>query len=102
MQENNEPYNNSPEQQWRSSKRVKVEHSRDKQHYGYSLRLTRELLSYLEVLLEPHDRRKVQVVGRFIEQQDVRLAVESAGQVHAHAPAAAQLTDLGCALFGGE
>ena len=41
----------------------------------------------LEVLLEPVHRRKVEVVGWFVEKKEVRLRREHTGQLRAHAPA---------------
>jgi hypothetical protein len=43
-----------------------------------------------EHLFEPHDPRQVEVVGRLVEQQKVRLAGEFAGQRKPLAPAAGE------------
>ena len=42
----------------------------------------------LQILLQPVDGRKVQVVGRFVEEQQIWFRSEYAAQFRAHAPAA--------------
>mmetsp|Transcript_65476 Transcript_65476/g.104264 ORF Transcript_65476/g.104264 Transcript_65476/m.104264 type:complete len:279 (-) Transcript_65476:592-1428(-) len=44
----------------------------------------------LQVILQPDHRRKIQVVGRLVEQQHVRLHKQRASQTHSHSPAARQ------------
>ncbi len=56
-------------------------------------------LEVLERFFEPGDRTDVQVVGRFVEQQQVRFGNQRLGQQHATTPAAGQ---LGEGLVGGQ
>jgi hypothetical protein len=44
-------------------------------------------------LLQPQHRVEVEVVGRLVEQQQVRRRHQRAGQVQAHAPAAGEFLD---------
>ena len=44
----------------------------------------------LEIVLEPEERDKVEVVGRFVEQEEVGLHHEQTGEVGAHDPSTAQ------------
>ena len=44
-----------------------------------------------EILLEPQRAFEIEIVGRLVEQQQVGLAEQHAGQRHAHAPAARKL-----------
>ena len=44
-------------------------------------------------LLEPQDGGQVEMVGRLVEQQDLRAAHQRAGQVEPHAPAAREVVD---------
>ena len=46
-----------------------------------------------EEILEPDDRVDIEMIGRFVEQQHVRLADERARQQHAPAPSARQGVD---------
>ena len=46
----------------------------------------------LEPLLQPDDGIQIQVVGRFIEQQQIGAAEQGLGQVQAHAPATGEAT----------
>src|SRR3954470_9873194 len=43
----------------------------------------------LEIFLEPKQGFQVQVIGGFVEQQQIRLLGQKAGQMRAHDPAAA-------------
>ena len=43
-----------------------------------------------QVLLEPEQRLEVEVIGRFVEEEERRLADEQAGEVRAHDPAAGE------------
>ena len=43
-----------------------------------------------QVALEPHRAFEVEVVGRLVEQQDLRLEEQHGGERNAHAPAARQ------------
>ena len=43
-----------------------------------------------EILLEPEEGEEVEVVGRFVEEEEVGLHDEEAGEVGAHDPAAAE------------
>ena len=45
----------------------------------------------LQILLEPEQRLEVEMVGRLVEQQQVRLLRQQPGQVRPHHPAAAHL-----------
>src|SRR6202012_5305029 len=56
----------------------------------------------LEEVFQPQDRIEVQVVGRFIEQQQVRGAHQRLGQVQAHAPAAGGVGDRAVHLVVGK
>ena len=47
-----------------------------------------------QLALEPEHRIQVEVIGRFVEQQQVRPRHQHAGQVQAHFPAAGQFIDL--------
>ena len=47
----------------------------------------------LQPLLQPDHRIEIEVVGRFIEQQQIGAADQRLGQVKAHAPAAGEITD---------
>ncbi len=55
-----------------------------------------------EVVLEPRRAVDVEVVGGFVEDQDVGVADEQASQRHAHPPAAGQLGDGTVGIGGGE
>ena len=44
-----------------------------------------------QILLEPEQRFEVEVIGRLVQQQQVRLLRQQPGQVRAHHPAAAHL-----------
>ena len=44
----------------------------------------------LEILLQPQQGQQVQVVGRFVQEQQIRLHHQQPGQVGAHDPSAAQ------------
>ncbi|MNZ89409.1 hypothetical protein D3C78_1083330 [compost metagenome] len=56
----------------------------------------------LEPLFEPDDGVEVQVVGRFVEQQQVRWAHQGLRQVQAHPPATGEIPDLAIHLLVGE
>ena len=45
----------------------------------------------LQIFLEPEQRFEVEVIGRLVQQQQVRLLRQQPGQVRAHDPAAAHL-----------
>ncbi len=45
----------------------------------------------LQILLEPQQRLQVEMVGRLVQQQQVRLLRQQPGQVRPHHPAAAHL-----------
>ena len=47
-----------------------------------------------EKLLEPVARLEVEVVGRLVEQEDVRPAQQQLGQRDAHLPAAGELAGV--------
>ena len=47
----------------------------------------------LEPVLEPEDRIEIQVVGRFIQQQQVGRAHQRLGEVETHAPATGEAAD---------
>ena len=49
----------------------------------------------LQVLLQPGDRLGIEMVGRLVEQQQVRLAQEQTAERDAAALAAGQLRDIG-------
>ncbi len=55
-----------------------------------------------EVVLQPERRFEVEVVGRFVEEQQVGLGEQRGGQGHAHPPAARELAHRGVVLLGGE
>ena len=48
----------------------------------------------LQIFLKPEQRFEVEMVGRFVEQQQVRLLHEQPRQVRAHDPAAAHFARL--------
>jgi hypothetical protein len=48
---------------------------------------------FLQPGLEPHQGVEVEVVGRFVEQQEVRRAHQRARQLQPHAPAAGEAVD---------
>lgn len=56
----------------------------------------------LEPLFEPDDGVEVQVVGRLIEQQQVRWTHQRLRQVQAHPPAAGEVADRAVHLLVGE
>jgi len=56
----------------------------------------------LEEVFQPQDRIEVQVVGWFVEQQQVRGAHQRLGQVKAHAPATGKVGDRPVHLLVGE
>ena len=45
-------------------------------------------LILLEILLKPFDRRKIQIVGRFVEKKQIRRGRKNAGKLGTHAPTA--------------
>ena len=53
-------------------------------------------------VFQPEDGVQIQVVGRFVEQQQVGRAHQRLRQVQAHPPAAGEVADAAAALFGGE
>ena len=59
-------------------------------------------LVVLQLLLEPHGRLEVQVVGRLVEQQQRRTEIEGARERDAHAPAAAEVAALLLLHLAGE
>ncbi|VVO26674.1 hypothetical protein PS706_04695 [Pseudomonas fluorescens] len=59
-------------------------------------------LIILEEVFQPQDRIEVQVVGRFVEQQQVRRAHQRLCKVQAHAPAAREVGDRAVHLFVGK
>ncbi|MNZ80792.1 hypothetical protein D3C78_994400 [compost metagenome] len=56
----------------------------------------------LEPVFEPQDRIEVQVVGRFVEQQQVGRAHQGLGQVQAHPPATGEVADAAVHLLVGK
>ena len=56
----------------------------------------------LQEALEPLDALDVEVVRRFVEQQQVRVAQQNLRQLHAHLPAAAELPHLAVHVFRGK
>ena len=56
----------------------------------------------LEPLLQPNNRIEIEVVSRFIEQQQVRAADQRLRQVEAHTPAAGEVADRAFQLFIAE
>ncbi len=56
----------------------------------------------LEPVFEPDDSVEVQVVGRLIEQQQIRRAHQGLGQVQAHPPATGEVPDLAIHLLVGK
>ncbi len=56
----------------------------------------------LEPVFKPQNGVEVQVVGRFVEQQQVRGAHQCLRQVQAHTPATGETADLTLHLFVGE
>ncbi len=56
----------------------------------------------VEPFLEPDDGVEVEVVGRLVEQQQVRAAHQRPRQIEAHAPAAGELGDRALEVFVGE
>ncbi|MDT4856780.1 hypothetical protein FQZ97_911830 [compost metagenome] len=56
----------------------------------------------LEPLFQPEDRVQVEVVGRFVEQQQLGRAHQRLGQVEAHPPAAGEVADAAIHLLAGE
>ena len=55
-----------------------------------------------EGFFEPCDRRQIEVVGRFVEQQDVGIGEQQLCQLDAHQPAAAERTQRPAAVVGLE
>src|SRR5207253_3379616 len=52
-----------------------------------------------EVILKPKQRFEIEMVGRFVEQQEVRFLREQAPQMRAHDPAAAHLAGWAIKIF---
>ena len=53
-------------------------------------------------LLQPLDTLDVQMVGRLIEQQHIRLLQQNLGQLDAHAPSSGELTGRSLEILAGE
>ena len=49
---------------------------------------------YLQLLLEPHARLKIQVIGRLVKEQQVRPDEERARKGHTHAPTSREILTL--------
>ena len=56
----------------------------------------------LEPLLQPNNRIEIEVVGRFVKQQQVRAADQRLRQVKTHTPAAGEVADRAFQLFVAE
>ncbi len=56
----------------------------------------------LEPVLEPEDRIQVEVVGRLVQQQEVRRTHQRLRQIQTHAPATGKATDRQRHLFVGK
>ena len=56
----------------------------------------------LEELAEPGHRRHVEVVGRLVEEEQIRLLEQERGEDRAHLPAARQLAEVAPGVAGGE
>ena len=44
-----------------------------------------------QIILEPHHAFEVEIVGRFVQQQKLRIGKKHSGQCDAHAPAAGKI-----------
>jgi hypothetical protein len=59
-------------------------------------------VALVEHLLQPADGVDVEVVGRFVEQQDVRVGEQGLGQQHAQLPARRDFAHRAVVLLGGD
>ena len=54
-----------------------------------------------EIILQPQRAFEIEIVGRLVEQQQIGLGEQHAGERHAHAPAAGKFRSTGALCVGG-